>query len=267
MKQIFFSIIIPTKNEEENLPILLTALVDQTEKNFEVIIVDSFSTDKTPHVVKTFQNKLHLLFYQKKLKNVSQARNFGAKKAKGEFLIFFDADVEPAKDFVSEIKKKIIDYHLEATTVWNRAKKGVKNQFIFTLMDLAMTLFQKIKPAANGPCMIIKKSVFEQVGGFDEEIVFGEDFELIQRIVKKEKVKFKVFSQPILYVSTRRFEKEGLIKSLYKSLKALVYQLFFGPIKKPIFEYQMGGEYYKKTPSSKFSNKFQQPTTNKQINK
>lgn len=251
MRQIFFSIIIPTKNEEENLPILLTSLANQTDKDFETIIVDSFSSDKTAFIVKHFQNKLFpLFFYQEKFKNVSQARNFGAKKAKGEFLIFFDADVEPAKDFVSEIKKKIIDYHLEATTVWNRAKRGIKNKFIFTLMNLVMTLFQKIKPAANGPCMIIKKSVFEKVSGFDEEIVFGEDFELIQRIVKKEKAKFKVFPQPILYVSTRRFEKEGLLKSLYKSIKAIIYQLFFGPIKKPIFEYQMGGEYYKKNSNS-----------------
>ncbi len=107
-----------------------------------------------------------------------------------------------------------------------------------------MTLFQKIKPAANGPCIVIRKSLFKKIGGFDETIVFGEDFDLIQK-AHKLKAKFAVFLTPVLYVSTRRFEKEGLFLSLYKSLKAVFHQLFLGPIKKPIFEYEMGGQYYK----------------------
>ena len=91
----------------------------------------------------------------------------------------------------------------------------------------------------------MKKSLFDAVGRFDEQIVFGEDFDLIQRAWKKNAV-FKVFRKPILYVSTRRFEKEGFFISIYKSLKAIIYQLFIGPIRKPIFEYEMGGQYYKK---------------------
>lgn len=110
-------------------------------------------------------------------------------------------------------------------------------------MNIAMSLSVKFKPTANGPCIIIKKEKFFKVNGFDEDIVFGEDFDLTQRVVKTG-AKFMVFKKPILYVSTRRFEKEGLILSLYKSIKAILYQQFFGPIKKPIFEYKMGGDYY-----------------------
>ena len=238
------SIIIPTLNEEKNLPFLLESIVKQTYKNFEVIVVDSFSTDKTKLVVESFKEKLpNLKFFQKKLKNVSQARNFGASLSKNEFLIFFDADVKIENFFLEEINKKINQYNLDALTVWNRTEKGWKNKLIFLLLNLSMSLFQKIKPAANGPCIIVKKIVFNKVNGFDEKIVFGEDFDLIQRLTKV-KAKFAVFSKPILYVSARRFEKEGIIKSLYKSIKAILYQLFFGPIKKPIFDYKMGGHYY-----------------------
>ncbi|MCX7955958.1 MAG: glycosyltransferase [Patescibacteria group bacterium] len=245
MKKIFFSIVIPTLNEEKNLSILLSSIKNQNYKNYQVIIVDSFSKDKTKEIALNFKKQIPLLFLQRKNKNVAQARNFGAKNAKKDFLIFFDADVEIGeKNFLEEINKKIQKYNLDALTVWNRAKKGIKGKIIFFLMNLAMSLFEKIKPSANGPCIIIKKTFFDKVKGFDEQIIFGEDFELIQRLVKN-KAKFKVFSYPILYVSTRRFEKEGIIKSLYKSIKAILYQLFFGPIKKPIFDYQMGGEYYK----------------------
>ena len=244
MNNFAFSIIIPTLNEEKNLPFLLDSITKQTYKNFKVIVVDSFSVDKTKFIVESFNKKLpNLKFVQKNFKNVSQARNFGASLSKNEFLIFFDADVKIEKIFLEKINKKINQYNLDALTVWNRAENGWKNKLIFSLLNLSMSLFQKIKPAANGPCIIVKKSIFNKINGFDEEIIFGEDFDLIQRLAKI-KAKFAVFSKPILYVSTRRFEKEGIIKSLYKSIKAILYQLFFGPIKKPIFEYKMGGNYY-----------------------
>lgn len=239
-----FSIVIPTLNEEKNLSFLLDSITKQTYKNFEVIVTDSFSADKTKFIVASFKEKLpNLKFVQKKFKNVSQARNYGAYLAKNDFLIFFDADVKIENVFLEEINKKINQYNLDVLTVWNRAEKGWKNKLIFLLLNLSMSLFQKTKPAANGPCIIVKKSFFDKIKGFNEEIIFGEDFDLIQRLTKV-KANFAVFSKPILYVSARRFEKEGLIISLYKSIKAIFYQLFFGPIKKPIFEYQMGGDYY-----------------------
>lgn len=245
MKNFSFSIIIPSLNEEENLSLLLQSIAMQSYKNFEVIIADCFSKDKTKLIALSFKNRIEkLTFIQKRFKNVSLARNYGASLAKNEFLIFFDADIKIEKKFLEGINKKANLYNLDALTVWNRAEKGIKGKFIFTLMNISMTLFQKIKPAANGPCIIVKKNFFKKVGGFNTEIVFGEDFDLIQRLVKIG-AKFAVFSTPILYVSTRRFEKEGLILSLYKSLKAIFHQLFLGPIKKPIFEYKMGGDYYK----------------------
>jgi len=244
-KSPFFSIIIPTLNEEKNLPIMLSSIKNQTDKDFEVIIADSQSKDNTKTRALSFQNDINLNFFQQPFKNVSSARNFGAKKSSGQFLIFFDADTEIEPNFIKEIKEKIIKNNLDATTVWNRTKSNsFTGRFILWLLNINMSFFQKIKPAANGPCMIIKKTFFEKVAGFDEVIVFGEDFDLIQRLAK-QKAKFKVFQKPVFYVSTRRFEKEGLFLSLYKSIKAILYQLFIGPIKKPIFNYQMGGQYYK----------------------
>jgi len=243
----FFSIIIPSLNEEVNLPILLNSIKNQTEKDFEVLVIDSLSSDNTPKKVKEFANKIHRLnFVSKKMKNVSMARNYGASMAQGDFLIFLDADVEVDQDFVAEMKRKILKNHLDMTTVWNRPKNaGIPGKIALMLANAGMSLFQHIKPGANGPCILMKKTLFEKIGRFDEEIVFGEDFDLIQKAYKTG-ARFQVFSTPILYVSTRRFDKEGILTTIYKSGKALLYQLFFGPIKKPIFDYEMGGQYYKK---------------------
>lgn len=243
----FFSIIIPTLNEEVNLPILLNSIAKQTNKDFEVIICDSGSKDKTKINSQSFNKQLPFIqFVDGKFKNVSMARNHGASLAKGKFLIFFDSDVEIAYDFIEKIKEHINNNHLDMLTVWNRDKSNsIVGKLILGLLNWNMMLFQKIKPSANGPCMIMKQEVFNRIKGFDETIVFGEDFDLIQR-AHKQKAKFAVFSTPILYVSTRRFEKEGLFYSLFKSIKAILYQLFIGPIRKPIFDYEMGGQYYKK---------------------
>ena len=245
MKNIYFSIIIPTFNEDDNIKTLLTSIKNQTYKDFEVLISDSKSEDNTLKAINNFKGKIENLHVsEKKFRNVSAARNYGALHAKGEFLIFFDADTKIENNFLKEIKEKIEKYNLDDLTVWNRPKeKSIVGSIILTIMNLGMTISQKINPAANGPCIIMKKKMFESIRGFDQRIVFGEDFHLIQKAHKKH-AKFAVFRTPLFYVSARRFEKEGLFVSLYKSIKAIFHQQFLGPIRKEIFEYEMGGQYY-----------------------
>jgi glycosyltransferase involved in cell wall biosynthesis len=244
--QPFFSIIIPTLNEEINLPILLDSISAQTERDFEVIVSDSGSKDGTKEKAEEYKSKITIFkLVEHQSKNVSQARNFGASQATGNFLVFFDADVEIEPNFFKDIKEKIQRYNLTATTVWNRDKtSGFSGRLMLGLLNISMDIFQIIKPVANGPCILIKKALFEKLKGFDDSIVFGEDFDLMQRAARLG-MKFKVFKTPILYVSPRRFEKEGFLLSLYKSLKALVHQILIGPIRKPIFKYEMGGQEFK----------------------
>lgn len=241
----FFSIIIPTLNEEKNLPPLLKCLENQTTHDFEVIVSDSVSTDNTQVQALSFEDSFPLNFYQLKTKNVSQARNNGASQARGDFLIFFDADVLIEDNFLSGVRERLVKYKLDSLTVWNRAKEPqLTGKIIMLLLNLSLSTFQKIKPGANGPCIIMRKTLFEKIHGFDDSIVFGEDFDLIQRATKFD-MRFAVFQKPLLYVSTRRFAKEGFFTSLGKSFRAIFYQLFYGPIRKPIFDYEMGGQYYK----------------------
>ena len=245
MNNPFFSIIIPSYNEEKNLPILLNSISQQTINDFETIVIDSESQDNTKKEAEKFSSLIpKFKFIIRKMKNVSAARNYGASLAQGNFLIFFDADVEIEPSFLEGIKKNIEKYNLDSLTVWNRGKQKTKGFYILAVMNFGLSLLQKIKPLANGPCMIMKKKLFDKVHGFDEEIVFGEDFNIMEKIAKGG-IRFKVFSKPIIYVSTRRFDQEGIMLSLYKSVKAFIYQIFIGPIKKPIFEYKMGGQEFK----------------------
>lgn len=245
--QDFFSVIIPSYNEEDHLPRLLKSLATQTDSGFEVVVNDSLSTDHTrERVLPIIKDFPRFRFIEHKTKNVSAARNHGASLAQGNWLIFFDADVEIEKHFIAGVREIITSHKLDALTVWNRPKtKNVKGIIALTAVNYGMTLLQKFSPAANGPCIIMKRELFQKLDGFDDTIVFGEDYNIIQRAHKKG-ARFAVFRHPLLYLSARRYEQEGLVLSAYKSVKALLYQLFIGPIRKPIFEYEMGGHVFKK---------------------
>jgi len=247
MLPISFSIVIPTLNEEENITNLLDSIAHQSYRQFEVLINDSGSKDRTKELVNSYASKLpKLTFIEYITQNVSGARNHGASLASYEWIVFFDADVTMESAFLQKMKDHIEQNNLDMCTVWNRPKpKNFRGSLVFGLMNIGISLLQKIKPAANGPCILMKKSLFQSIGGFDETIIFGEDYEIVRRAWKTTK-HFAVFTTPYLFVSTRRFDKEGVALSLYKAITALLYQLFVGPVRKPLFKYEMGGQYYKK---------------------
>src|SRR3989338_8746482 len=104
----FFSIIVPTLNEEHFLPLILSDLERQKEKNFEIIIIDGASTDKTRDIANGFSKKLELTFFQVKKHNVSFQRNLGAQKAKGTFVVFLDADASVSPYFTKKLHSYIL---------------------------------------------------------------------------------------------------------------------------------------------------------------
>lgn len=249
----FFSVVIPTRNEEATIGVLLDSLVNQSYQDFEVIVSDSNSKDQTARIVETYVNKLPTIrFIEGKSSNVAQARNTGARHATGSWLIFFDADVFIEKHYLKVMQKHIQIDRPDMATSWNRpAGTSKRGAFIMSMMNVSMSLVQTIKPGASGTCILMKKTLFDKIGGFDESIFFGEDTELTFRASRSEKAVLRVYPEPKLYVSTRRFDKEGLVVSLYKSFYALFHLLFLGPVRKEIFKYEMGGQYYKKITNDK----------------
>jgi glycosyltransferase involved in cell wall biosynthesis len=242
----FFSIIIPAHNEEQNIGKLLATIAKQSYRDFEVIVSDSSSEDETCKIAEEYRKMVpSFVLLEEKTQNVSAARNNGAQYAKGEYVVFFDADVTIEEHFLKAVVLHIKLDHPSMMTVWNRpSPPSWRGRLIFGMMNRIVHFVQNIHPAANGPCIIMKRQLFESIGGFDQSIFFGEDYDIVKRAHQKGGT-MRVYRNPLLFVSTRRFDKEGVIVSLYKSIAALLYQFFVGPVRKPIFHYEMGGQYYK----------------------
>lgn len=103
----FFSIVIPTLNEAQYLPHLLSDLADQTYTNFEIIHVDAHSDDSTTTESEKFNKTLVIKTTQSDIKNVSHQRNLDIELAKGDWIIFMDADNRLPKYFLDGIRYRL----------------------------------------------------------------------------------------------------------------------------------------------------------------
>ncbi|MCC7553536.1 MAG: glycosyltransferase [Methanobacteriaceae archaeon] len=198
------SIIIPTFNEEEYLPVLLESIKNQIYEDYEIIVADADSEDKTVEIAKSYDCSI----VEGGLPGVG--RNNGAKIAKGELLLFLDSDLQLPKDYLIKLVDEFTseDIGIGITQMEPLSEKR-EDKVLHNLANWFMIASEKIKPHGAGCYGIIsKKSLHDYCGGFNEKLNFGEDTDYIERLAKLEE--FKVLRKPKIRVSTRRLEEEGL---------------------------------------------------------
>lgn len=170
------SIIIATKNEAVNLPYLLSSLRQQSYPSLEIIVVDNFSTDQTAQIAKSFT----IIFYEKGPERSNQ-RNFGANQGLGEFLLFLDADMILSQKVVLECVDKISQNPELGGLIIPEISQG--RNFWGKCKAMEKGFYQGVEwlEAAR----FFRKSVFWEVGGFLNDLVSGEDWDLSQRVALK----------------------------------------------------------------------------------
>lgn len=233
------SIIIPTLNEEKYLPKLLEDIKRQTFSNYEVIVSDGSSDDKTIDIARSYGCRVVLGDENKRHPSIQ--RNNGARIARGEWLLFLDADT--LFDNEKFLEKTIKNFSKRKLGIAGFYLKFKSNKFFYLFYYCFYNGFsflaQYIKPLAVGAAIIVKKELHNRVGGFDESIFIGEDQVYCEKVSKI--VKFRIIKGVKIFFSIRRFEKEGCWKMFFKLIYSAGYVLFFGPIKKKIVRYDFGG--------------------------
>ncbi len=226
------SIIIPALNEEKYLPKLLNCIKNQNYKDYEIIVADANSKDNTKKIAKKFGCKIV------KGGLPGAGRNNGTKSAKGNVLLFLDADVQIEKDFLKnslyEFNKKNLD--VAGCLIAPAGNKLIDRVFffVFNIWTIATQFFY---PNASGACIFCKRRLHKKVDGFDETIKLSEDMNYVKRCGKFGK--FRILKKTKFYVAMRRFDREGRLKVVFKLLLSALYRLIFGEIRKDIFKYRL----------------------------
>jgi len=197
-----FSLIIPLYNKSDYIAKAVESVLTQSYKNFELIIVNDGSTDNSLEVIesicKSVNSKISLI--NQKNSGVSSARNNGVKAAKYDYIALLDADDWWDKDFLLEMFNLINDfpdgglYGCNYYSVKNSKNRvlnvGVEEGFEKGYIDYFKTYSNTFCVPINCSFVVVKKNVFDEVGGFNRNLKFSEDLDLWIRIALKYKVAY-----------------------------------------------------------------------------
>ena len=232
------SIIVITLNEEHNLTNILGDLERQTAKNFEVIVVDSKSTDDTVEVARSFQNRLPLQVVEMSKRGTSLGRNTGASHARYERLLFLDADTRLDLDFLEKAVEELDVRRLQIGGVYMKCRDTFSSVAVgIRLFNVGFWLGQRVFPMATGGCLFSTRIVHARVGGFDESIVLCEDCDYVRRASKEYGLRFGMLRQSY-YFHPRRLELEGVLRTGWTYLRANFHRLLVGELYGNPFRYR-----------------------------
>ncbi|GIK84447.1 MAG: glycosyl transferase [Patescibacteria group bacterium] len=244
MKQApFFSIVIPTLNEEKYLPLLLEDLVKQTYQDFEIIHVDGNSDDQTLKKVAPFKDKLNIQTLQTTTRNVSFQRNMGIEKAKGNWLLFMDADNRLPAYFLDGIRYRLAKYpETELFTTWvSIDNEKSLNQPIERTINFGLEFGRVVgKEWSLGAFIGVKRSIVTKEYWFDQTQKVGEDGIFVKKLIDNGYI-FNIFRDPKYVFSVRRLDSEGTIKMARTGARLAINYLQGKDFSEQDFGYKMEG--------------------------
>ncbi|MGB3682152.1 MAG: glycosyltransferase [Rubrobacteraceae bacterium] len=201
------SIVIPTLNEEKNIGPLLSDLELQTREAYEVIVVDGRSIDGTAAVVENFPGVRFLEGFPP----VAEQRNLGGREARGDLLIFLDADVRLKETFLEDFLRRFEyrDLGVACSFYMPPHHSPGRIKLIYALCNVFFALLEDLLPSGSGQCFAVRSEIFRANDGFDTSLKVAEDMELIRRLSRL--YRFGVIPRSIR-VSDRRFKERGILR-------------------------------------------------------
>jgi len=220
------SVIVPTYNEAGVIGECLESLAKKTYKSMEIIVVDDGSTDQTPEKI---PNTVDV--YKQNHKGAGAARNLGAKHAKGEVLVFVDADMIFDKDFIKNLIAPIENG--EAIGTFSKEEYLANKDNLWAVCwninrglprdRMHPTTYPDHQPVYRA----ILKSKFNEVGGFDEKAGYTDDWSLSKRLG----VEAVVAKGAIFYHKNPDSLKDVFVQAKWMAKRAYKFGIFGGLIK------------------------------------
>lgn len=200
------SVVVPTLNSEKTIEKCLISVKNQTYTEIELIVVDADSTDRTAEIADKYCDKI----YNTPLRSRTYQTNFGAWKSDGTYIYRLDSDIVLSNTMIQECVEKCEKGNCDAVatywgpdpsiSIWSRVRKFEKDCY-------------KYDPRRN-VSRFYKKEVFVEIGGYNESLVYGEDYDIQNRLVNNN-------------YNTCFTESEGIHLGEPENLKDIIYEQYY----------------------------------------
>jgi GT2 family glycosyltransferase len=183
------SVIMPAYNAAEHIAEAIESVLIQNYRNFELIIVDDGSADRTAEIVHSFKNE-PIKYFFKENGGVASARNFAFKKSNGSFIVILDSDDMITPDFIAR--------HLQVFEQYPESDLVYCDDCIIDEMDKPIRVMSKPEYSERNALIsalfrygwailpfrtCIRRSVFDKIGLYDEHLIMSEDYDMVRRFV------------------------------------------------------------------------------------
>jgi glycosyltransferase involved in cell wall biosynthesis len=211
------SVVIPAHNEEKNISGTIRSLLAQDYPDFEIIVIDNASTDRTAQVAGAFPVKV----VREDKKGLLWARDRGRREATGEIIANIDADCEPEPDWISRAIRYFDDRKTVAVTGpydYHDGDQAFRKISLFTQRNVyyAVTHMLQLPFVRGGAVLIggnnfIRAEALQKAGGYNTSLTFyGEDTDTAKRVAVYGKV--RLVRSLLMKTSARRFKSEGTLR-------------------------------------------------------
>ncbi len=221
----YISVIIPALNEEKYIKYPLSGLGKQTFRDFETIVVDGGSTDKTIDLIKGSGARVAVC----KRKGIGAGRNMGATLSSGSILVFLDADTIPSRPLLASYAKVFEDPGIVAATgpIYPLEKTNARIKWGYKFVSVMFVKFtiQIGMPSVVGSNFAVRADAFRKVRGFDPKLVTYEDWDLSMKLKKLGRIVF--VDDAMVRTSARRVMAWGVWGYfLFHFINMIMYNLF-----------------------------------------
>jgi glycosyltransferase involved in cell wall biosynthesis len=227
------SVVIPAFNEEKYLPRLLNSLGKQSFTDYELIVADAGSTDRTAELARGYGCQVVTGG------NPARGRNEGARHAKGGCLLFLDADVMVKETFLADLLGRVRQRKLDVASGFVTPDSGKPlDTLLVTASNWYGYVVQYTRPHGSGFYIFARRDLHDRIGGFNEKLFLAEDHDYLSRAARQGK--FCFLTQPRVIFSMRRFDKEGRWVVVWKYFILEIYRALKKEVKDKIVPYDFG---------------------------
>ncbi len=184
------SIVIPTYNSGKYLVAALSSALEQTYDARDIIVVDDGSTDDTPEIMATYNNRYAMRYIRINRSGASHARNIGIREARGDYVAFLDADDMWFRDKLEKQLPLFLNMNVgvvysRATLINEEGHEMLSNHDVCKLYRgdvLNRILIGDFTPLSS---LVLRRKCFDEVGLFDETLDRHEDYDLKVRMAAR----------------------------------------------------------------------------------